>query len=297
MFLVTITLVSHCDLQSSYCIGIEYYLDVGLLNLRHLQAKTETFSAVVSALQYTDDAAFPSLTADRLQRSLDVMSETCLRAGLIINTTKKKSLVHHHLIPQHFPLVENSLKTQKIVFTWAQISFSGDITNEIQSRINLASSAFGRLSECVFGNQNLTILAKIVVYNAVIISTILYGCLTWDQYRRHIRLLDSFHISRIQLIHGLRWWHNVTHFEIRSRAGLLSIKSTLLHQNLCWISHIIRMPDSRLPHLVLYGQLRLGHSCVGGQKKCFKDHIKSMLKKCNTPFNRLEALTSDRTIW
>ena len=51
-----------------------------------------TSSAVISALQYADDAAFPSLTADGLQRSLDVMSESKLRAGPIINTTKTEIL-------------------------------------------------------------------------------------------------------------------------------------------------------------------------------------------------------------
>ena len=76
---------------------------------------------MISALQYANDAAFPSLTADILQRSLYVMSESYLRAGLIINTTKKKSLVHHHLMPLLFPLVEISIKTQKILLTLAQI--------------------------------------------------------------------------------------------------------------------------------------------------------------------------------
>ena len=88
LLLVAITLVSHCDLQSHDCVGIEYRLDDGLLNLRHLQAKTKTSSAMISALQYADDAALFSLTADGLQRSLDVMFETYLHAGLIINTTK-----------------------------------------------------------------------------------------------------------------------------------------------------------------------------------------------------------------
>ena len=73
LLLVAITLESHRDLQSSDCVGIEYRLDGGLINLRHLHAETKTSSAMISALQYADDAAFPILTADGLQRSLDVM--------------------------------------------------------------------------------------------------------------------------------------------------------------------------------------------------------------------------------
>ena len=128
---------------------------------------------------------------------------------------------------------------------------------------------------------------KIAVYNAVVISTILYGCETWVPYRRHIRLLESFHIRRLQLILGLRQWHKVTHSEIRSRAAIPSIESMLLHCQLRWLGHTIIMPDSRLPHRVLYDQLRLGHRSVGGQKKRFKDHIMSIPKKCKIPINRL----------
>ena len=92
LLLVAITLISHSSLQSSDCVGIEYRLDGGLFNLRRLQAKTKTSAAMISALLYADDAAFPCQTADGLQRSLDVMSEAYLRAGPIINTTKTEIL-------------------------------------------------------------------------------------------------------------------------------------------------------------------------------------------------------------
>ena len=138
---------------------------------------------------------------------------------------------------------------------------------------------------------------KIAVYNAVIISTILCGCKTCVPYHHHIRLLESFHIRRLQLILGLRWWHKVTHSEIGSRAGIPSIESMLLHRQLCWLGPIMRMPHSRLPHFVHDGHLGLVQESVSGQKKHFKDHIKSIKKKCNIPFIRLETLASNRATW
>ena len=149
----------------------------------------------------------------------------------------------------------------------------------------------------MFGSQSLTIHTKIAVHNTIVISTILYGCETWVPYRRHIRLLESLHIRRFQLILGLRSWHKVTHSEIRSMAGISSIESMLIHRQLRWVGHIIKMPHSRLPHCVLYRQLRLCHRGVGGQKKRFKDHIKSIHKKCNIPLSRLETLASNRATW
>ena len=89
----------------------------------------------------------------------------------------------------------------------------------------------------------------------------------------------------------------MTHSEIRSRTGIQTIESTLLHRQLHWLSHVIRMPHSRQPHCVLYGQLNLGNRTVGGQRKRFRDHIKSILKKFNIPFSRLETLASNRATW
>ena len=122
LLLVAMTLVSQRDLQSSDCVGIEYRLDGGLFNLRRLLAQTKTSSAMISALLYADDAAFPSLTADGLQHSLDIMSEAYLRAGLIINTTMTEILSTSSSNAQTFPLEGISLKTLKILPAWTQIS-------------------------------------------------------------------------------------------------------------------------------------------------------------------------------
>ena len=148
LLLVTITHVSHRDLQSSDCIGIEHRLDRGLFNLRRLQANTKTSTAVISALQYSDDAAFPSFTADRLQRSLDIMSETYLSAGLIINTTKTEILSVSSPDDPTLSISGNQPKnSEDLTYLGSNISFYSDLTNEIQRHINHASSAFGPLSK------------------------------------------------------------------------------------------------------------------------------------------------------
>ena len=133
LLLVAITLISHRDLQSSDCVGIEYRLDGGLFNLRRLQAKTRTSSAMISTLQYADDAAFPSHTADGLQRSLDVMSETYLRAGLIINTTKTEILSTSSPDAPTYSISGNQLNnSENFTYLGSNLSLSGDLTNEIQ---------------------------------------------------------------------------------------------------------------------------------------------------------------------
>jgi len=64
-------------------VGINYRL-----NVHRLQANTEMNSGYVFELQYADDAALPSHSAEGLQRNLDDISATCKSTGLLVNVRK-----------------------------------------------------------------------------------------------------------------------------------------------------------------------------------------------------------------
>ena len=176
-----------------------------------------TSSAVIFALQYADDAAFARLTADGLQCRFDVMSETYLRAGLMINATKSEIPSASSPDDPTFSICGNQPNTPKRFLAWVQISYFL-VTSQLRPKdaASLPHQPLAVWVKSVFGNKNLTTHTKIAVHDSVAVSTILHGCETWVPYRRHIRLLESFHIRRHQFILGIRWWRKVTHSEIRS---------------------------------------------------------------------------------
>ncbi|KAK0131440.1 Craniofacial development protein 2 [Merluccius polli] len=218
------------------------------------------------------DAAFLSHTPDGLQRSLDVISETYHRAGLIVNT--KKMEVLPSVPPAGAPILTISGTQLKNIgsFTYlgTNLIYSCDLTDEVQRRLNLASSAFGRLSDQVFTNRNLKIHTKVAVYNAVVISTLLYGCETWVPYRRHVKLLESFHTRRLQQILGIRCSTGWGMSSGCPQIGCLDKSSTDSSQ---------------------------GPRSAGGQKKRYKDHVKATLKRSNIPFSNLETPAAGRDTW
>ena len=111
--------------------------------------------------------------SDVLQRSLDVISETYLSAGLMINATKMEILSAPSPDAPTFSNSGNQLKFLKILLSWVQISHFL-VTSQMRSKdaLILLHQPLSCLSKRVFGNQNLTIHTKIVVYYAVVISTI-----------------------------------------------------------------------------------------------------------------------------
>ena len=302
LFLVAVTLVFRHGVCTDDGIAIKHRLDGNLFNTRRLQAQTKVDVDHIYELQYADDAALPSHTLQGLQRNTDIITETYRRVGLNVSVKKTEMLVQdlHRPSGVHPSLIVNgtALSTvEQFTYLGSTLTANCNLSAEIQTRIRLASAAFGRLSRRVFYNRNLTIATKTAVYNAICISILLYGCESWTPYREHIKALESFHIKCLQGIQGIRWWHKVTHNEIRRRSNVDPIEVTLAQRQLRWVGHVIRMPSHRLPRRLLYGELLDGSRPPGGPKKRFSDHIKTTLKKCHISPSDLEALATDRDIW
>ncbi|TRY75929.1 hypothetical protein DNTS_033492 [Danionella cerebrum] len=155
-----------------------------------------------------------------------------------------------------------------------------------------ASLSFGRLRSSVFENRNLRSSTKVAVYNSVCVSTLLYGAETWTPYRRHITLLQSFHIRCLQKILGLIWKDRVQHAEILQSTNSIYMEAAVAKKLLRWMGHTIRMPEHRLPR-----QLQGAKRAPGGQKQCYKDYIKKLLKNSGINPMQLEALAQDRSAW
>ena len=161
------------------------------------------------------------------------------------------------------------------------------------SQPQLLSAGYGS----VFSNKNLRLHTKIAVYEAVCISTLLYGSEAWTLYKRHLKALEAFHIRCLQRILNITWMDKIPHTHILRQTNTLSIEATLAKRQLRWVGHVKRMPEHRLPRKVLYGQLKDGQRSQGGQRKRYKDHIKTTLKACNIQPADLETLAENRPLW
>ena len=74
-------------------VGINYSLDGSLFDIRRLRTQTKTASDHIFELQYADDTALPSHTAEGLQRNLDTIATAYERAGLVISVKKTGVLI------------------------------------------------------------------------------------------------------------------------------------------------------------------------------------------------------------
>ena len=178
-----------------------------------------------------------------------------------------------------------------------QTLIKADIDAEIVNRLRAASSAFGKLRERVFESRGLSKDTKILVYKAVVLPSLLYGSECWTTYRRHLKCLEKYHQRCLRRILGVTWQDYRTNSSILDEAHCTSIEAMVIRNQLRWTGHIIRLDESRLPQHILYGELVTGKRSQGGQRKRFKDNLKSSLKSCGINLSSWEALFCNRSRW
>ncbi|BHF78357.1 hypothetical protein SprV_0602147000 [Sparganum proliferum] len=172
---------------------------------------------------------------------------------------------------------------------------STKIDEELARRISKASQVFGRLQSKVWNRHGLQLSAKLKMYKAVILPTLLYGAETWTVYTRQARRLSHFHLSCLRRILRVNWRDRIPDTDVLERTGILSIYTMLRQMQLRWSRHLVRMDDERLPKRLFYGDVATGSRRPGGQIRRYKDTLKSSLNRLQ--INPTDWDTSPTTDW
>ena len=149
---------------------------------------------------------------------------------------------------------------RQFTYLGSTISENLSLDAEINRRIGKAATSLGRLTTLVWKNPKLTVTTKMVVFNACIISTLLYGSEAWTTYVKHEQKLNSFHLRSLRRILGINWSDKVPNAKVLERAGLPTMYTLLRTRRLRWLGHVRRMEDGRIPKDILYGELASGPS-------------------------------------
>ncbi|PFX13645.1 LINE-1 retrotransposable element ORF2 protein [Stylophora pistillata] len=285
-------------------IDMQFRMDGKLFNLRQLKAKTLTTHMAVLELQYADDNALVTHTEEDLQVAVDAFSYAYDALGLTLNARNTQVLFQpspDHTLEQKQPEItvgDTRLSSaDHFSYLGSCLSCKADLDVETQVRLKSASAAFGSLRDRVFNNRNLYTNTKIKFYKAVILPTLLYGSEAWTTYSRHLKSLERYHQRCLRRILNIKWQDRRTNSSVLEEANVTSIESYIIKNQLRWAGHLVRMPSSRLPKKILYGELSNGRRNQGGQRKRFKDSLKHNLEQCGINPKNWEQLGNDRPSW
>ena len=272
--------------------------DGRLFNLSRLKAKTKVRNILIRDMLFADDAAIVTHTEQDLQSLMDRFSQACKDFSLTISLKKTNVLGQDTEDPPSITIDDYELEVVK-EFTYLGSNITNNISldTEIDRRIGKAATTVSRLNTRVWTNSKLSTRTKMAVYNACVISTLLYGSETWTTYARQEKRLNTFHLRNIRRILDISWQDKVTNAEVLSRADLPSMYTLLRQRRLRWLGHVHRMEDGRIPKDILYGELTAGSRTTGRPQLRYKDTCKRDLKALNIETESWEKLAGDRTRW
>ncbi|KAI8496700.1 hypothetical protein Bbelb_253550 [Branchiostoma belcheri] len=278
-------------------------MDGGLFNTGRLRARRRTTPVTVRELQYADDNATPADTVTGLQTTVNLFEDAYSCFGLTSNTGKTKILAQG--VPGQPPPDTSNVRLHGEVletveaFQYLGSYLSSDCTvqKDIDNRICAAHAAFGRIAKRVFLNHDLSLQTKIMVFQAIVLSTLLYGSELWVLYRSDIKRLERFQQQKLRAILKIKWQERVSNDSVLLQTNLPSIETTVARHRLRWAGHVRRMPTTRLPRQILFSQLESGTRPRGAPKRRFHDQLKATLLCCGIDHYNWETLAEDRTAW
>ena len=277
--------------------------DGKLFNLARLKAKTRTRTILLRELLYADDAAMVSLTREGIQEITALFASITRDFGLQINITKTEVMFQASNGEGNFddPNItingETLQVTDKFKYLGSYITNNNNIDEEVAYRIQVASSAYGKLQKRLWNNRNITLTTKLKVFKAVVLTALLYSIETMTLYKKHIRKFNAFQMRHLRKFMNIQWTDKISNIEVLRRAGMPSVEALITKMQLRWTGHVIRMEEENLPKILLYGEFMEGRRNVGRQKLRYKDVIKRHISNAELNMETWEDLAKERQSW
>jgi hypothetical protein len=271
--------------------------DGNFFNLARFKARSLTEKFVIKELLYADDAALCASSAEDLQLMLDHFSVSCQRFGLQISM-KKTVTMSQAPAPHVFSIDDIHLQdVENFNYLGSCLSKNTTVDNEISSRLGIASTTFGRLTKRVWNNRHLGVKTKVRVYEACVLSILLYGAETLATYRPQESKLSAFHTRNLRFILGKTWEDKMTNKDLFMQTGSCPLSSRLKLIRLRWAGHVNRMPRTRTPHMILHGVLENATRRKGRPRLRFKDVLKRDLKDFSIQPETWTSASRNRPNW
>ena len=251
-------------------------------------------------MQCAEDNVTPADSVTALQTTIDIFDGAYSNFGLTPNTGKTKILSQG--APGYPPPDTCNVRLHGEVletvdaFPYLGSYLSNDCTvcKDIDNRIRAAHGALGRLSKRVFRNNDLSLQTKIMVFQAIVLPTLLYGSELCVLYSSDIRWLERFQQQKLRAILKIKWQARVSNESVLLQANLPSNETTMTQQRLRWAGHASSMPTTRLPRKILFSLLEEGTRSRGDPKGGFRDELRATLGSCNIVPDGWETFAEDR---
>ena len=202
----------------------------------------------VNECQFADDAALLATSKRGAELATTEFMLVSKDFGLTLSIPKTKVMAvgREVMADDRAPLNiggEEIEAVNEFPYLGSKIESSGRVTLDVEKRIAQASRA---LRKSVLLDNHLNISRKRKIYQACVLSVLLYGSECWTPLKKNLKRLDSFYNRCVT--NKQQWSERITSLELRQRWGDPETAAMkVMKHRLEWLGHLARMPDHRIP--------------------------------------------------
>ena len=247
-------------------------------------------------LDYADDICLLANDIDEMQTMVDTLVIEGVKIGLTVNAAKTEVMKIQMQEPRSVSISNTNLReVNSFVYLGSRVCSDGDIRSEVNIRIGKATYAFNCLNK-VWKADRIYLATKLKLFNAIVISVLLYGCDSWKGLQEIEERMRTFESNCLRKIMKIRWYEHVSEEELRLRTNQQSVIEKIKITRWKWYGHVLRMSDERLPKQVLdwrpEGRRRVGRPKDTWRRTLTRETIQKNLREAD-----VRQKAEDRATW
>jgi len=137
------------------------------------------------------------------------------------------------------------------VYLGSTVTNNGDLKPEIVRRQTLFSNVMQALRKPLWRQQSISRTTKMRIYNAAVLSVLLYCTETWLFTGTLSSRLDGFDSRALRLILGIHWRDLVSNETVQAFAKQSSASSLAARHRVRWYGHVLRLPPHHPSQAIL----------------------------------------------
>jgi hypothetical protein len=218
--------------------------------------------------------------------------------GLRINADKTKLMAAGKIGASQIITAGGKQVQEVDEFCYLGSVISGDSScdKDIKTRLGKANATFVRLNN-IWRNKSLNCRIKIRLYEALVLSTLLYGAETWPMTVANLKKLEAAHHKWQRKILGVIWKYMISNDKIRERTGMEKLEDILRKRRLRWLGHVHRMDSDRIAKQAMNWSPADGKRKRGRPRKTWKVTVTEDLKITKMDWEEAEHTAGNRLVW
>ena len=260
---------------------------------RHQQKK-------INDLDFADDIALLENSIQLANKQLEKLAEEARKVGLEINVEKTEFMAYN-INEKEGEVALGKHKLKKVEDFRYLGSMMQSTESDFKRRKALAHGAWKSM-EKIWTAKHVKIELKINIFEASVLSILLYGCESWIITPQIEQKVNSFATECYRRMLNIKRLDHIPLDSIYKQVNRSPLMETIRSRQLGWLGHALRMESKEEPARIfaLYEpEIRHGRARRGAKKLSYKGQIAKMLTGCSDKLTdeELRALAMDRSKW